>query len=70
MKISKGITTGNIIQIVVMLLGLAVLWGETGKRVDYIEKEVNKKANVESVNIQFQHISEQLNELKSMLRNR
>jgi len=68
LRINKGITTGNIIQIAVMLIGLAVLWGGVTEKVDYIETEVNKKANKEVVEIKFEYISVQLDKLESLIK--
>ena len=70
MKINKGITTGNIIQITVMLLGLAVLWGSAKTKIDYIEQSVSKKADRNVVEMQFKYISKQLDELEILIKER
>ena len=68
MKINRGITTGNIIQIVILVLGLAVLWGTQTTKMSYVESELEQKADKDIVEVQFDYITKQLEEVKQMLR--
>ena len=68
MKINRGITTGNIIQIVILVLGLAVLWGTQTTKMSYVELELEQKADKDIVEVQFDYITKQLEEVKQMLR--
>jgi len=68
MKINRGITTGNIIQIVILVLGLAVLWGTQTTKMSYVESELEQKADKAIVEVQFDYITKQLEEVKQMLR--
>ena len=68
MKINRGITTGNIIQIVILVLGLAVLWGTQTTKMSYVESELEQKADKAIVEVQFDYITKQLEEVKQILR--
>ena len=72
MKISNGFSLGNIWSIVITLMALAVLWGSSQSKVDYVESEIKdlrlKKANKDVIEVKLEVMSSDISEIKEMLR--
>ena len=72
MKISKGFSLGNIWSIVITLMALAVLWGSSQSKLDYVESEIKdlrlKKANKDVFEVKLEVMSSDISEIKEMLR--
>jgi len=51
-----------------LVLGLAVLWGTQTTKMSYVELELEQKADKDIVEVQFDYITKQLEEVKQMLR--
>tara|TARA_R110002020_G_C15902034_1_gene741084 strand:+ start:206 stop:433 length:228 start_codon:yes stop_codon:yes gene_type:complete len=72
MKISNGFSLGNIWSIVITLMALAVLWGSSQSKLEYVESEIKdlriKKANKDVIEIKLEVMSSDISEIKEMLR--
>ncbi len=72
MKISNGFSLGNIWSIVITLMALAVLWGSSQSKLDYVESEIKdlrlKKANKDVIEVKLEVMSSDISEIKEMLR--
>ena len=60
----NGVSTGNWLTIVVLLVSVAVAWGSWTTSLRQIQKEVEKKADKDVVELKLDYIIEQINELK------
>ena len=72
MKISNGFSLGNIWSIIITLMALAVLWGSSQSKLDYVESEIKdlrlKKANKDVIEVKLEVMSSDISEIKEMLR--
>ena len=72
MKISNGVSIGNIWSIVITLMALAVLWGTNQSKLAYVEEELEElsmgKADKNVVEVQLEAISSDIAEIKEMVR--
>ena len=72
MKISNGVSLGNIWSIVITLMALAVLWGSSQSKLDYVQSEIEElsisKADKEVVEVQLEAISSDIAEIKEMVK--
>jgi|TARA_Y100000310_G_scaffold60287_1_gene55643 hypothetical protein len=72
MKINGGITTGNILQIIITLVALAVLWGSNQVKLDYVEEGVKNlrvgKADKDVIEVQLIGITNDISEIKQMIK--
>ena len=72
MKISNGVSLGNIWSIVITLMALAVLWGTNQSKLAYVEGELEElsdsKADKNVVEVQLEAISSDIAEIKEMVR--
>ena len=72
MKISNGFSLGNIWSIVITLMALAVLWGSSQSKLDYVESEIKdlrlKKANKDVIEVKLEVMSSDISEIIEMLR--
>ena len=72
MKISNGVSLGNIWSIVITLMALAVLWGTNQSKLAYVEGELEElndsKADKDVVEVQLEAISSDIAEIKEMVR--
>ena len=72
MKISNGVSLGNIWSIVITLMALAVLWGTNQSKLAYVEDELEElsisKADKNVVEVQLEAISSDIAEIKEMIR--
>ena len=72
MKISNGVSLGNIWSIVITLMALAVLWGSSQSKLEYVEGEIEElsisKADKDVVEVQLEAISSDIAEIKEMVK--
>ena len=72
MKISNGVSLGNIWSIVITLMALAVLWGSNQSKLDYVQSEIEElnisKADKDVVEVQLEAISSDIAEIKEMVK--
>ena len=72
MKISNGFSLGNIWSIIITLMALAVLWGSSQSKLDYVESEIKdlrlKKAKKDVIEVKLEVMSSDISEIKEMLR--
>ena len=72
MKISNGVSLGNIWSIVITLMALAVLWGTNQSKLAYVEEELEElsigKADKNVVEVRLESISEDIAEIKEMIK--
>ena len=72
MKISNGVSLGNIWSIVITLMALAVLWGTNQSKLSYVEEELEElsigKADKNVVEVQLEAISSDIAEIKEMIK--
>ena len=72
MKISNGVSLGNIRSIVITLMALAVLWGTNQSKLAYVEEELEElsigKADKNVVEVQLEAISSDIAEIKEMIK--
>ena len=68
MKINGGISTGNIIVMATMVISIALAYSKLSITVDIINAELVKKAEKEVVDIHFTYIQQQLDEIKTLIK--
>ena len=72
MKISNGVSLGNIWSIVITLMALAVLWGSNQSKLDYVENEIEElntsKADKNVIELHLDLITNDIAEIKEMLK--
>jgi|TARA_Y100000310_G_scaffold187973_1_gene187962 hypothetical protein len=68
MKINGGISTGNIIVLVSMFVSVILAYSKLSTTVDMINGELAKKAEKEVVEVHFTYIQQQLNEIKTLIK--
>ena len=70
MKINGGISTGNIIVMATMVISVALAYSKLSTTVDMINGELAKKAEKEVVEVHFTYIQQQLDEIKTLIKER
>jgi len=68
MKLNGGISTGNIIVLVSMFVSVILAYSKLSTTVDMINGELSKKAEKEVVEVHFTYIQQQLNEIKTLIK--
>jgi len=72
MKISNGFSLGNIWSIIITLMALAVLWGSSQSKLEYVEDEIEdlkiKKADRDVIELHLDLITNDISEIKQMIR--
>ena len=68
MKIQGGISIGNIITIVMLGFSLALGWGTMNEKTAQLEQDLEYKADQKVVDVQFEYIKRDLNEIKQILK--
>jgi|TARA_R100001530_G_scaffold7088_2_gene7933 hypothetical protein len=68
MKLNGGISTGNIIVLVTMFVSVILAYSKLSTTVDMINGELAKKAEKEVVEVHFTYIQQQLNEIKTLIK--
>ena len=70
MKIQGGISIGNIITIAMLGFSLALGWGTMEEKTARIEEDLQAKADQKVVDVQFEYIKRDLNEIKKLIRSK
>tara|TARA_Y100001963_G_C6594730_1_gene359665 strand:+ start:285 stop:497 length:213 start_codon:yes stop_codon:yes gene_type:complete len=70
MKINKNVSTGNIVTIFTMVVAIALSYGRVSTRVDMVNAELIKKAEKEVIEVHFEYIQKQLDEIKVLIKER
>tara|TARA_Y100000310_G_scaffold111824_1_gene110230 strand:- start:264 stop:476 length:213 start_codon:yes stop_codon:yes gene_type:complete len=70
MKINGGISTGNIIVMATMVISVALAYSKLSTTVDMVNGELSKKAEKEVVEVHFTYIQQQLDEIKTLIKER
>ena len=70
MKINGGVSTGNIIVMATMVISVVLAYSKLSATVDMINGELAKKAEKEVVEVHFTYIQQQLNEIKTLIKER
>ena len=74
MKISNGVSLGNIWTIVVTLCALAVLWGSNQDKIEHVENDIiqleSDKADKDVIEVKIDNMTAQIAEIKQMLKDR
>ena len=72
MKISNGFSLGNVWSIIITLMALAVLWGSSQSKLEYVEGEIEdlkiKKADRDVIELHLDLITNEIAEIKQMIR--
>ena len=72
MKISNGFSLGNVWSIIITLMALAVLWGSSQSKLEYVEDEIEdlkiKKADRDVIELHLDLITNDISEIKQMIR--
>ena len=72
MKINSGISIGNIWTIVITVLAMAVVWGSSQTKIQYIDEEIKnlqyKKANKDVIEVKLEAMSEDIAEIKQLIK--
>jgi hypothetical protein len=67
MKINGGISVGNVIVIITIIVSVAVAWGSMNSNMAQVKSELDEKASKEVVDVKFEYIQKELMEIKQML---
>jgi len=67
MKLNGNFSVGNVWTIIITLMALAVLWGSSQNRISNIERQLERKADRELVEVKFEFIQSQLSDIKQLL---
>ena len=67
MKLNGNFSVGNVWTIIITLMALAVLWGSSQNRIANIERQLERKADRELVEVKFEFIQSQLSVIKQLL---
>ena len=70
LKINGGISMGNLLVILTMVASVIFSYSKLAAEVEDVNKMVAKKANKEMVDIKFGYIHQQLDEIKSLIKER
>ena len=70
MIINGGISTGNIIVMATMVISVALAYSKLSTTVDMINGELAKKAEKDVVEVHFTYIQQQLDEIKTLIKER
>tara|TARA_R100000781_G_C4032344_1_gene111032 strand:+ start:205 stop:432 length:228 start_codon:yes stop_codon:yes gene_type:complete len=72
MKINGGVSMGNIWTIVVTVLAMAVVWGSSQTKIEYIDEEIKslrlKKANKDVIEVKLEVMSSDIAEIKQLIK--
>ena len=58
----------DVMYLVVMFMGVAVMWGMTQTKIEYLEKELDKKANSEVISTKLDYIIERVDNIEGILK--
>jgi len=70
MRINGGISTGNIIVVATMVISVALAYSKLSTTVEMINAELGTKAEKDVVEVHFTYIQQQLDEIKTLIKER
>ena len=68
MKISNGISLGNIVTISMLLVAIIFGWSTMSSDISTLKSEIDEKADKDVVEVKFEYIQQELSEIKEMLK--
>ena len=68
MKINGGISIGNIMTLVTMVVAIALSYSKVSTRVETLSNDISNKAEREVIEVHFQYIQKQLDEIKLLIK--
>ena len=60
----------DIVYIIVLFTGVAVMWGMTQTKIEYLEKAIEEKADSELINTKLDYIAEKVSNIEEILESR
>jgi len=69
-KLNNGVTMGNLLVIMTMVVTVALAWGSISSSVDRLGYEIQQKADNDVVTVKFEFIQQELKEIKELLKER
>jgi len=69
-KLNNGVTMGNLLVIMTMVVTVALAWGSISSSVDRLGYEIQQKADNDVVTVKFEFIQQELEEIKELLKER
>jgi len=67
MKINGGVSLGNLIVIVTIVVSIAVAWGSMDTAITQVRSELDQKAPKDVTDVKFEYIHKELIEIRQML---
>ena len=68
MKISNGISLGNIVTISMLLVAIIFGWSTMSSDISTLKSEIDEKADKDVIEVKFEYIQQELSEIKEMLK--
>ena len=68
MKISNGISVGNIVTISMLLVAIIFGWSTMSSDISTLKSEIDEKADKDVVEVKFEYIQQELSEIKEILK--
>jgi hypothetical protein len=69
-KFNGGITLGNVLIIISLIVSLSMAWTSISSSVDTLREKVSNKADKDVVEVKFDFIQKELKEIKGMLKDK
>ena len=69
-KFNGGITLGNVLIIISLIVSLSMAWTSISSSVDTLREKVSNKADKDVVEVKFDFIQKELKEIKEMLKDK
>jgi hypothetical protein len=67
-KISNGISLGNIVTITTLLVAIIFGWSTMSSDISSLKSEIDEKADKDVVEVKFEYIQQELSEIKEILK--
>jgi len=68
MKLNNGISLGNVLTIIALVVSVAISFGSISNNMDQMKTDIDKKANREMVDIKFEYIQRELSDIKDLIK--
>jgi|TARA_B100000315_G_scaffold231568_1_gene242983 hypothetical protein len=69
-KFNGGVTLGNVLIIISLIVSLSMAWTSISSSVDTLREKVSNKADKDVVEVKFDFIQKELKEIKGMLKDK
>ena len=60
----------DIVYLIVLFTGVALMWGMSQTKIEYLEKAIEKKADSELINTKLDYIAEKVSNIEEILESR